>query len=234
METSLAKAPSSVKTCSKCGSEGPFNKNRCEPDGLQKWCKVCQKNASAKSYAANPKKYLARTRAYQKAHPEQYKQYEATTKTRHPTLRLWQKAKQRAKARGIPFNLEPLDIVIPETCPLLGMRLQAGLGRVQPNSPTLDRKIPSLGYVRGNVWVISHRANVMKNDATVEEVELLAKNLRAHHTVLIIPANATEAEGTLVSMMTPNTCSKGRMPPMPPETSAAYSATELASVDGEA
>jgi hypothetical protein len=37
-------------------------------------------------------------------------------------------------------------------------------------SPSLDRIKPELGYVPGNIQVISARANVMKNDATPEEL----------------------------------------------------------------
>lgn len=45
-------------------------------------------------------------------------------------------------------------------------------------SPTLDRIVPDKGYVRENVWVISGRANRIKNDATIEELELIAEALR--------------------------------------------------------
>lgn len=46
------------------------------------------------------------------------------------------------------------------------------------NSPTIDRINPKLGYIKGNVWVISNKANRFKNDATLEELELLVANLR--------------------------------------------------------
>jgi hypothetical protein len=43
------------------------------------------------------------------------------------------------------------------------------------NSPSLDRYVPSLGYARGNRWVISSKANTMKSNATLEEMVLLGK-----------------------------------------------------------
>jgi hypothetical protein len=46
-------------------------------------------------------------------------------------------------------------------------------GRATDNSPTLDRIIPSLGYVRGNVKVISMRANVLKHNASLDELKKL-------------------------------------------------------------
>jgi len=35
-----------------------------------------------------------------------------------------------------------------------------------------------MGYVKGNVWVISHRANRIKNDATLLELEKLVTALK--------------------------------------------------------
>ena len=85
-------------------------------------------------------------------------------------------ARKRAHLRGIPFNITEADIVIPATCPVLGIPLSRvvdggpGVGP-QPSSPTLDRIIPELGYVPGNVAVISWRANKLKSDATLAELE---------------------------------------------------------------
>lgn len=169
----------SKKTCSKCGGTGPFGKNRSARDGLQRWCKVCLKGWASTHYKKNKKKILKRTRAYQKAHPEKYGKYDRARRIANLARYMWTKTKERARRRGIPFDLEVDDIVVPTHCPLLHLELACGIGRVQPNSPTLDRKVPALGYVKGNVWVISHRANAMKNDATLEELELLVRNLRA-------------------------------------------------------
>jgi hypothetical protein len=47
-----------------------------------------------------------------------------------------------------------------------------------PDSPSLDRIDPSKGYVKGNVRVISARANLLKNDATVGELTLVLEDLR--------------------------------------------------------
>lgn len=57
------------------------------------------------------------------------------------------------------------------------MRLERGIGKQHAASPSLDRIIPTLGYVPGNVWVISHRANELKRDATLQEIQMLAANL---------------------------------------------------------
>lgn len=96
-------------------------------------------------------------------------------------------AKARAKKGGLPFNLELADIVIPTVCPLLGIPIVEGHLKGKqgpsPGSPSLDRLRPERGYVKGNVWVISHRANVIKQNATPDELERIAAQLRARLAV---------------------------------------------------
>lgn len=87
-------------------------------------------------------------------------------------------ARKRARESGVPFALTVHDIVIPEFCPALGIRLERGSGRTTDASPTLDRLDPSLGYVPGNVSVISLKANRMKSNGTLEEIEALAAWMR--------------------------------------------------------
>jgi hypothetical protein len=85
-------------------------------------------------------------------------------------------AKTRAKRAGVPFAISPEDIVIPSHCPILGLALARRLGRKGgcDQSPSLDRIVPELGYVPGNIVVISRRANRIKNDATIEELAAIA------------------------------------------------------------
>lgn len=80
-------------------------------------------------------------------------------------------ARRRAKAAGLEFSLCADDIHIPDTCPLLGIPLaRAKGGSPGPGSPSVDRKDPRRGYTPDNVWVISHRANRLKSDATPLEL----------------------------------------------------------------
>jgi hypothetical protein len=82
----------------------------------------------------------------------------------------------------LPFNLTVDDIVVPKQCPLLGIKLVFHKDRAEWDSPSIDRIVPKLGYVRGNILIISRRANAIKQDASLEEIETLAKNLRKHLT----------------------------------------------------
>jgi hypothetical protein len=87
------------------------------------------------------------------------------------------RAKARAKKNNIPFSITEKDIVIPETCPVMGIKLEHHRGRsgAYKNSPSLDRIVPEKGYVPGNVRVISQLANQCKGNASQEEMLAFAK-----------------------------------------------------------
>lgn len=97
------------------------------------------------------------------------------------------RAKVRARDFNRPFSITWKDVSpLPTHCPLLGIKLRyrdprgkAKLGgRRNWDSASLDRIVPEKGYIPGNVWVISHRANLMKSQLSLEEIEMLARNLR--------------------------------------------------------
>lgn len=83
--------------------------------------------------------------------------------------RLWNAAKSRANKKGREFSIELSDVVIPALCPVLGIPM---------DRPSLDRIDGTKGYVKGNVRVISHRANMLKNNATIEELTLVLRDLK--------------------------------------------------------
>lgn len=82
-------------------------------------------------------------------------------------------AKRRAKLYNLPFDITIEDIIIPPTCPVLGIPIVTGGPANDPHLPSLDRFDPELGYVTGNITVMSLRANSLKKNATVEEVQAL-------------------------------------------------------------
>lgn len=89
-------------------------------------------------------------------------------------------AKARAEEKQVPFELDSIEC--PDVCPVLGTPLiyaRRGLRAAFDDSPSIDRIVPELGYVEGNVCVISHRANRIKSDATVKELERVLEYVRA-------------------------------------------------------
>jgi hypothetical protein len=86
---------------------------------------------------------------------------------------MWSRAKKRSREKNVPFDIELSDINIPTYCPVLGNILEiSNCGRGPgDNSPSLDRKDPKLGYVKGNIEVISFKANRIKSDAEILDLQ---------------------------------------------------------------
>ena len=83
-------------------------------------------------------------------------------------------AKYRAKKYSLDFDLVLADITIPDKCPILGIQLVENPVHSNSNSPSIDRIDSSKGYLKGNIQVISHKANTMKSNASLEELTLFA------------------------------------------------------------
>lgn len=114
-------------------------------------------------------RWLARLNESPGARDERRKRYSDRHAT-DPLSKMLQAAKSRAKKFNVPFSLCREDVSIPTHCPALGIPLQVGKGKITDGSPSLDRVRPELGYVRGNVVVVSHLANRIKNSATLEQM----------------------------------------------------------------
>lgn len=143
-----------MKQCGKC----KINKKNSEfsfcigtKDKLQGYCKLCKTGYNT-DYRATKEGYI-----------------------NHSLL----SSKTRAKNKKVDFNLdiEYLHSIATDKCPVFNVDLkyassQKGPGNPDPYAAALDRVIPELGYVKGNVVFISNWANSIKSDAT--EVQLYA------------------------------------------------------------
>ncbi len=143
-----------------------------------------------KYYEANREDILARRKEIAAGKPKRARDYVAESKAaseKRQTKDGWIHfalihARHRAKKKGLPFDITENDIELPEFCPVLGIKLVIGEGqnpRRNYASPTLDRVKNEKGYVRGNVRVISARANSLKSDASVEEMEAVIAYMKA-------------------------------------------------------
>jgi hypothetical protein len=93
---------------------------------------------------------------------------------------------RRAKEQKVPLpdfkedylmNLLPLDM----KCPVFGITMKWNYESSKYDSPALDKIVPALGYVQGNVIFISERANRMKNNGTPEQIIGVYEWMKAHH-----------------------------------------------------
>jgi len=87
-------------------------------------------------------------------------------------------ARGRAKKYNLPINIYYEDIIIPKNCPVFGIELERSVGHFSDCSPTLDRIVPELGYVKENIMIISHKANTIKHGGTIEEHEKICEYIK--------------------------------------------------------
>lgn len=149
--TSIPEMAKVVTRLCSCGGEIYTKARKCNP---------CSKLISAKR----------REEALSKGVPIQ-DVYNYQWRVENTEAYLLQTAKGRAKKKGWDFDLTVEDITIPEVCPVLGIPLFVRLGGKgkNDNNPSLDRIDSTKGYVKGNVQVISWRANNLKSDGTLDE-----------------------------------------------------------------
>ena len=88
----------------------------------------------------------------------------------------YQHAKDRARKQNLPFDvtLKYLREIAGDECPVFHTAFEWGAsglgpGKFKPNGAQLDRIEPELGYVMGNVAFISHRANRLKDNGTMQD-----------------------------------------------------------------
>ncbi len=122
-------------------------------------------------------------REYRLAHLKEYAQYQRNSRRRSPRHHLVYQARSRAKRLRVAVDITVDDIEWLTHCPVLGVELSYYACRredgIRQNSATLDRRDNSLGYVKGNVFVLSHRANRLKSDASLPELKALVRYLES-------------------------------------------------------
>jgi hypothetical protein len=140
--------------------------------------------------AVNADKLREQKQQYRDAHPEKIRKLKrqsyAAIVDKDPKkawlMKAFNAARARAKRRGLPYDEEFPDLELPDTCPVLGIALRYpdgnGKNKRSANSPSLDRINPLLGYVASNLRVISFRANTLKNDAAVAELEAVIRYMK--------------------------------------------------------
>jgi hypothetical protein len=115
-----------------------------------------------------------RARERYKKFPERYREISKRSRRNNPEQTILNRARSSAKQRGLEFNLDLSDIAIPTVCPLLMSPIVLG---DYDYSPSIDRINNDLGYIKGNIWIISTLANRMKNTATLSELQAFADSI---------------------------------------------------------
>lgn len=89
-------------------------------------------------------------------------------------------ARERAQRFSLPIDIDKdyVRSIVPSVCPVFGTPFEFIGKKLRPESPSLDRIDPSKGYTRGNVAIISLRANAIKSNATWQDIQRVADWLR--------------------------------------------------------
>jgi hypothetical protein len=138
--------------------------------------------SKARYKAKNPERYREQQAAWTNRNRDKINAQHARMYAENADRRLQalvRGAKHRAKILGVSFNLSHREIVWPVVCPVLGIPINYGIkgGKQEWGSPSLDRFDPKGGYTKDNVRVVSWRANFLKCNATVSEMEMLVAYL---------------------------------------------------------
>ncbi len=139
-----------MKTCITCYAAlplGAFGKNKTYTDGLMKQCRACNTEYHRQRRAKDPVEFLLVG------------------------------VRSRAKREGIAFDITSADLYAPTHCPALGIKLNyEGTGRgygAKDDAASIDRVDGAKGYVRGNVGIVSWKANRAKAFLSVRELRRL-------------------------------------------------------------
>lgn len=124
---------------------------------------------------ADPEKNKECIKKYHKDNPDSIKRIakEKRRKLNDPQGWLLTHIRSKAKRDGKEFNLTKEDLLVPELCPILKVPLKFGTLYEKDFSPSVDRIDNSKGYIKGNVKVISNKANRYKSDMSKEIIKSL-------------------------------------------------------------
>jgi hypothetical protein len=145
------------------------------------WCLVCSRIRDKEHYDINKASIRKRQNERYPEYAEQQMAQQKQALKDNPTKGLLKLAKQRCKKSGVVCTITEADITIPEFCPILGVKLEFGDMDTRNNSPSLDRIRPELGYIAGNVAVVSYRANRIKNEGSADEHRRIAEWMDAQN-----------------------------------------------------
>jgi len=186
------------KRCARCDKPG-HHKGTCVAvltiEEILTITKLRQLHANRKHYAPRKKQQISDVLEWRHNNPDKAKEYRRVNWERHKIRKkeerrlvrkeayarfpketwlkeIFRDARDRAKKLGIPYDQDIPYLELPDECPVLGIQLSYGGFRGKPKSdtPSLDRIVPELGYVKSNLRVISYRANTLKNNATLDEL----------------------------------------------------------------
>ncbi len=166
--TGFSGAEKAGTTCRSCVNVTRWEKKEAKTDDLPFFdCKNCGKHKRADAFSEHAQCVSGYDTSRCKECKKSAHDYGATS---HES-RIFNRARSRAKRKGQEFDITLADIVIPELCPVFGVKLVHG---DSDWTPSIDRIDAARGYIKGNIAIISNKANRLKNNATADELRAVA------------------------------------------------------------
>ncbi len=150
-----------LKTCTKCNKEFSFSEFERADGATRNVCNRCHADSQSDIRKKNQKLDPVGVMLKEKLNS----------------------AKKRAKTDGYDFNITIEDLYpLPTHCEVLGIELvyKSDKDNRVDGLASLDKIYPEKGYTVGNVKIISHKANVLKSDASIEQLEKILDYMRRH------------------------------------------------------
>ena len=139
-------------------------------------CTECQSLARKSLYATGwRQKYNKETSS------KKNKKWIEMNPKEHWLIRAVGRARKRSTEQNLNFDItkEYLESILTEKCPIFNTEFVFNGNKVSKNeSPSLDKIDPKKGYVKGNVAIISMKANVIKQNASSEDIYKVANWLK--------------------------------------------------------
>ena len=163
-----------TKTCSFCKKNKPVGKFKKSPksnDGYMTVCMPCNK----KRAEINLRWRRKHPDHYKRIYTQYHKQYQTSKPVMANAIMLLSSARKNKK---VPCDIDTKYIcekLSEGVCERTGLKFVLSKGKRNPYSPSLDRIVPALGYVKGNVRLVLWAFNAFKNAFSDKEVYPIAK-----------------------------------------------------------
>jgi len=180
--------------CNKCHLESEdfslFCKDKTRKSGYKNWCKECIKLIGLEYRKNNLDKIKARCKERYKRDKNKYSSLNRRLKDpiKYRAWEIRHGVVNRKRLNGIEydkdiFNSKLLEKKLREleTCPCCGcsFKFLSNDGNRNMRTPSVDRIDSTKGYIEGNITFICCKCNLMKNDASIEDLEKLILWLRS-------------------------------------------------------
>lgn len=171
-----------------------FAINRTKSSGVSSWCKECTQKDSREWRSKNLEIVRSYNKKWNKINAERIREALRLWLESHPGEKppkkpgkprnrkrnnkiFWEemavfRCKYRASKKGVPFAMGVSDFLdssgaLPRVCPIFPhIKLDYSAGPDRRLWASVDRIVPELGYVSGNVCIISAAANTWKNNGS--------------------------------------------------------------------